>query len=82
MRTDAPRVTVSDAFDGEEADRESRFTGRLPPATRVACERLSIGVDMSTVDEFRCAFREGIPETSSASGGLWYRGALSVCLLE
>jgi multiple sugar transport system ATP-binding protein len=53
LRTDAPRVTVSDAFDGEEADLESRFTARLPPDTRVAVgERLSIGVDMARLHVF------------------------------
>jgi multiple sugar transport system ATP-binding protein len=31
FRTDAPRVTVSDAFDGEDdAGLEARFTARLP----------------------------------------------------
>jgi multiple sugar transport system ATP-binding protein len=53
LRTDAPRVTVSEAFDGEEADLESRFMARLPPDTRVAVgERLSIGVDMARLHVF------------------------------
>jgi multiple sugar transport system ATP-binding protein len=47
LRTDAPRVTVSDAFDGEDdAGLESRFTARLPPGLRVAVgDRLRLGVD-------------------------------------
>lgn len=53
LAPDARRVTVSDAFDGEEADLGSRFTARLPPDTRVAVgERLSIGVDMSRLHMF------------------------------
>ena len=46
-RTDAPRVTVSDAFDGEEdAGLEARLTARLPPDLRVAVgDRLRLGVD-------------------------------------
>jgi multiple sugar transport system ATP-binding protein len=46
FRTDAPRVTVSDAFDGEEdAGLESRFTARLPPDLRVEVgDRLRLGV--------------------------------------
>ena len=40
LRTDAPRVTVSDAFDGEEdAGLEARFTARLPPHVRVRGRR-------------------------------------------
>src|SRR3954470_16684975 len=36
LRTDAPRVTVSEAFDGEEdAGLEARVTARLPPDLRV-----------------------------------------------
>jgi multiple sugar transport system ATP-binding protein len=36
FRTDAPRVTISDAFDGEDdAGLEARFTARLPPDLRV-----------------------------------------------
>jgi multiple sugar transport system ATP-binding protein len=46
FRTDAPRVTVSDAFDGEEdAGLESRFTARLAPDLRVEVgDRLRLGV--------------------------------------
>jgi multiple sugar transport system ATP-binding protein len=46
FRTDAPRVTVSDAFDGEDdAGLESRFTARLPPDLRVEVgDTLRLGV--------------------------------------
>ena len=48
LRTDAPRVTISDAFDGEEdAGLEARFTARLPPDLRVEVgDRLRLGVDL------------------------------------
>jgi multiple sugar transport system ATP-binding protein len=53
LRVDAVRMTVSDAFDGEEAGLESRFTARLPPDTRVAVgDRLPLGVDMSRLHVF------------------------------
>jgi multiple sugar transport system ATP-binding protein len=54
LRTDAPRVTVSDAFDGEDdAGLESRFTARLPPDTRVAVgDRLPLGIDMTRLHVF------------------------------
>jgi multiple sugar transport system ATP-binding protein len=52
--TDAPRVTVSDAFDGEEdAGLESRLTARLPPdlAVRVG-DRVRLGLDLARVHFF------------------------------
>jgi ABC-type sugar transport system ATPase subunit len=53
LRTSAPRVTVSDAFDGEDADLESRLTARLPPDTRVAVgDRLPLGVDPGQLHVF------------------------------
>ena len=54
LRTDAPRVTVSDAFDGEdEAGLEARFTARLPPHVRVAVgDRLRLGVDLERLHVF------------------------------
>jgi multiple sugar transport system ATP-binding protein len=54
LRTDAPRVTVSDAFDGEEeAGLEARFTARLPPGLRIAVgERLRLGVDAARLHLF------------------------------
>jgi len=54
LRTDAPRVTVSDAFDGEDdAGLESRLTARLPPDAPVAVgDRLQLGVDMSRLHVF------------------------------
>jgi multiple sugar transport system ATP-binding protein len=53
LRVDAVRMTVSDAFDGEEAGLESRFTARLPPDTRVAVgDRLPLGIDMSRLHVF------------------------------
>jgi multiple sugar transport system ATP-binding protein len=53
LRTDAPRLTVSDAFDGEDADLESRLTARLPPDTPVAVgERLRLGVDTGRLHVF------------------------------
>ena len=53
LRTDAPRVLVSDAFDGEQAGLESRFTARLSPDTRVAVgDRLPLGIDMTRLHVF------------------------------
>ena len=54
LKTDAPRVTVSDAFDGEDdAGLEARITARLPPDVRVAVgDRLSLGVDMTRLHVF------------------------------
>jgi multiple sugar transport system ATP-binding protein len=53
FRTSAPRVTVSDAFDGEEADLESRLLARLPPDTRVSVgDRLPLGVDPARLHVF------------------------------
>ena len=47
FKTDAPRVTISDAFDGEDdAGLESRFTARLAPDLHVEVgDRLRLGVD-------------------------------------
>ena len=52
--TDAPRVTISDAFDGEEdAGLESRLTARLPPDLDVAVgDRLGLGLDLARVHFF------------------------------
>jgi multiple sugar transport system ATP-binding protein len=54
LRTDAPRVTVSDAFDGEDAGGlESRITARLPPDVRVATgDRLRVSVDPARLHVF------------------------------
>jgi multiple sugar transport system ATP-binding protein len=54
LKTDAPRVTVSDAFDGEDdAGLEARFTARLPPDLRVQVgDRLRLGVDASRLHVF------------------------------
>jgi multiple sugar transport system ATP-binding protein len=54
LATDAPRVTVSDAFDGEDdAAFESRLTARLPPDTQVAVgDRLPLAVDMARIHVF------------------------------
>jgi multiple sugar transport system ATP-binding protein len=54
LRTEAPRVTVADAFDGEEdAGLEARLTARLPPHVDVrAGERLRLGVDMARLHVF------------------------------
>jgi multiple sugar transport system ATP-binding protein len=54
LRTEAPRVTVADAFDGEEeAGLEARLTARLPPHVDVrAGERLRLGVDMKRLHVF------------------------------
>ena len=54
LRTDAPRVTVAEAFDGEEdAGLEARLTARLPPDLRVAVgDRLRLGVDTSPAHVF------------------------------
>jgi len=50
--TDAPSVTVADAFDGEEVP-ETRLTARLPPdvVARVG-GRLRLGVDLARVHVF------------------------------
>jgi multiple sugar transport system ATP-binding protein len=54
LRTDAPRVTVSEAFDGEDAGGlESRITARLPPDVRVAPgDRLRVAVDLARLHVF------------------------------
>ncbi|HEY6693869.1 MAG TPA: TOBE domain-containing protein [Solirubrobacteraceae bacterium] len=54
LRTEAPRVTVADPFDGEEeAGLEARLTARLPPHVDVrAGERLRLGVDMKRLHVF------------------------------
>jgi multiple sugar transport system ATP-binding protein len=54
LRTDAPRVTISDAFDGEDdAGLEARFTARLSPDLRVEVgDRLRLGVDPERVHFF------------------------------
>ena len=54
LSTDAPRVTVSDAFGGEdEAGLEARFTARLPPGLRVGVgDRLRLGVDVARLHVF------------------------------
>jgi multiple sugar transport system ATP-binding protein len=54
LRTDAQRVTVSDAFGGEdEAGLEARFTARLPPGLRVGVgDRLRLRVDVSGMHVF------------------------------
>jgi multiple sugar transport system ATP-binding protein len=52
--TDAPRVTVSDAFDGEEdAGLESRLTARLPPDLNVRVgDQVRLGLDLARVHFF------------------------------
>jgi len=54
LATDASRVTVSDAFDGEDdAGLEARITARLPPDTEVAVgDRLRLAVDMQRIHVF------------------------------
>jgi multiple sugar transport system ATP-binding protein len=53
LRTDAARVTVSDAFDGEEASFESRITARLPPDADVEVgNHVVLGVDMARLHVF------------------------------
>ena len=54
LKTDAPRVTVSDAFDGEDhAGLDARFTARLSPELHVAVgDRLRLGVDPERVHFF------------------------------
>jgi multiple sugar transport system ATP-binding protein len=54
LATDAPRVTVSDAFDGEDdAGLEARITARLPPDTPVAVgDLLRVAVDMQRIHVF------------------------------
>jgi multiple sugar transport system ATP-binding protein len=54
FRSEAPRVTVSDAFDGEDdAGLEARFTARLPPDLHVEVgDRLRLGVDPARIHIF------------------------------
>ena len=54
FRTDAPRVTIADAFDGEDdAGLEARFTARLSPDLSVDVgDRLRLGVDPARVHFF------------------------------
>lgn len=54
LRSEAPRVTVSEAFDGEaDAGLEARLTARLPPDLRVEVgDRLRLGVDMARLHVF------------------------------
>jgi multiple sugar transport system ATP-binding protein len=54
LRTDAPRVTISDAFDGEDdAGLEARFTARLSPDLHVEVgDRLRLGVDPERIHVF------------------------------
>ena len=54
FKTDAPRVTISDAFDGEDdAGLEARFTARLPADLQVEVgDRLRLGVDPARVHFF------------------------------
>jgi multiple sugar transport system ATP-binding protein len=54
LRTEAPRVTVSDAFDGEDdAGLEARMTARLPPGLRVGVgDRLRLAVDVERLHAF------------------------------
>jgi multiple sugar transport system ATP-binding protein len=54
LRTDATRVTVSEAFDGEDAGGlESRITARLAPDVRVAAgDRLRVAVDLGRLHVF------------------------------
>jgi multiple sugar transport system ATP-binding protein len=52
LATDAPSVTVTDAFDGEEV-LETRLTARLPPDVHVSVgERLRLGVDPARLHVF------------------------------
>ena len=61
FRTDAPRVTISDAFDGEDdAGLEARFTARLPPDLRVEVgDRLRLGVNPDARARLRSVDRAG-----------------------
>jgi multiple sugar transport system ATP-binding protein len=54
LRTEASRVTISDAFDGEDdAGLEARFTARLSPDLRVKVgDRMSLGVDPERIHVF------------------------------
>jgi multiple sugar transport system ATP-binding protein len=54
LLTDAQRVTVSDAFDGEEqAGLEARLTARLPPDVDVTVgDRLRLGIDAGRIHVF------------------------------
>ena len=69
FRTDAPRVTISDAFDGEDdAGLESRFTARLPPDLRVEVgDRLRLGVEPERIHVFDAETRA---RPALGSGGL------------
>jgi multiple sugar transport system ATP-binding protein len=59
LATDAPSVTVTDAFDGEEV-LETRLTARLPPDVHARVgERLRLGVDPARLHVFD-------PETGQA----------------
>jgi multiple sugar transport system ATP-binding protein len=52
LLTEAPPVTVADAFDGEEV-LETRLTARLPPDVTVGVgDRLRLGVDLARVHVF------------------------------
>jgi multiple sugar transport system ATP-binding protein len=52
LATDAPSVTVVDAFDGEEVP-ETRVTARLSPDVHVAVgDRLRLGVDAARLHVF------------------------------
>jgi multiple sugar transport system ATP-binding protein len=54
LLTDAQRVTVSDAFDGEEqAGLEARLTARLPPDVDVTVgDRLRLAIDTGRIHVF------------------------------
>jgi multiple sugar transport system ATP-binding protein len=54
FKTDAPRVTISEAFDGEDdVGMEARFTARLSPDLRVEVgDRLRLGVDPARMHVF------------------------------
>jgi multiple sugar transport system ATP-binding protein len=54
LKTDAPRVTISDAFGGEDdAGLEARFTARLSPDLQVKVgDKLRLGVDPERIHVF------------------------------
>jgi multiple sugar transport system ATP-binding protein len=53
LRTDAARVLISDAFDGEEAELESRLLARLPPDLRVEIgDRIRLSIDATRLHVF------------------------------